>query len=1197
MHTPLLLTLSSLLSTLLLSGCGPGAKPGSPPDPTSTSGDSGGGDSAPDESVPVDADNDGFNAGEDCDDGDPAISPAATEVCDGVDNDCDGDADGGLLIQGWLDGDGDGYGDPDAMQEACELPADHVTDGTDCDDDNNTVHPEAPEACDGLDQDCDGLIDDGATLRRYADADGDGSGDPGAAAEVCAEEPGLVAEGTDCDDRRASVHPGAAEVCGGLDDDCDGLIDDADPDRDPGGSAWYADADGDGYGDPARARAACDPGADEVSAGSDCDDGDPAISPGAQEVCDAADADEDCSGAADDADAGADPASTTFFYADADLDGYGGSTGIYACDATAGYVADSTDCDDAAAATHPGAQEVCDALDADEDCDGAVDDADPSSTGRSTFYLDSDSDGWGGAASLQGCEAPAGYVAVSGDCADLDAAIRPSAAEVCDAADTDEDCDGSADDLDGSASSGSMTTFWQDGDGDGYGGTTSAIRCDPIANFIAAGGDCADLNAAVNPAAQEVCDAADTDEDCDGLADDADSSVSSGGFSGYYADRDGDGWGDPASSGSACDRPVATVTNSYDCNDLDAAISPSAREVCSAAAIDEDCDGLIDDLDGTTLPASRTAWYTDSDGDGYGGASNPACVQPAGTVATGGDCNDTNAAYNPAATEICETAYNRDENCNGLSDNNDPTVDPATLRQWYRDLDQDGYGDGDAYDLYCDLPDAYHVLNTNDCDDTDPSINDYATEICQNGVDENCDIDCRWQYYATLSTASLTLTGVNATAAASLFGSGFGAGEDLNGDGYDDLLVSDPLYDAATMANAGRAYVLSGGAAGLTGTAAAPVALISGDEAGGKLGSAVAMLPDIDGDGDGEIVVGAYLDNAIAVDGGQALLFKGPLTSTALTPASAFLQVNASGVRQYLGWQAGAAGDQSGDGVEDWAVSAYGASSLQGRVSVISGAQAGGSLTYDRPASTVSTILGSAANDRFGSSVMAMDVDGDGLKDLIVSAAGADLHYVYLNGISGSVSASVYDYRITGTDQGAAASGAFEPTAPHGIDNAGDTDGDGQDDLIVGSDMSTTYNTEDGVVYLFAGPITSNLATTQATAAIYTVGNLRAAHAGRAVAGAGDVNGDGFADILYAAPGQIFTAGTVGFGCLEYGPMSGTMGLVQNGALLNPDTATMETGYAVAGAGDPDGDGFDDFAISSSLNSLGVVSLYYGNDE
>src|SRR5262245_23346035 len=123
----------------------------------------------------------------------------------------------------WTDADGDGFGDPRSAVDVCSGTAGYVSSGDDCDDTDASIHPGAAEFCNELDDDCDGESD---PLRAwYADADGDGYG-AGAKQLACATPSGAVAEGDDCDDADASIHPDAAELCNALDDDCDGTEDD-----------------------------------------------------------------------------------------------------------------------------------------------------------------------------------------------------------------------------------------------------------------------------------------------------------------------------------------------------------------------------------------------------------------------------------------------------------------------------------------------------------------------------------------------------------------------------------------------------------------------------------------------------------------------------------------------------------------------------------------------------------------------------------------------------------------------------------------------------------------------------------------------------------------------------------------------------------------------------------------------------------
>ena len=202
---------------------------------------------------------------------------------------------------GVVDGDGDGYGGD-----------------VDCDDGNPAINPGAEELCDDIDNDCDGVTDeddavDAATW--YADADSDSYGDAATSVVACAAPSGHVADASDCDDGDGGINPAAAEVCNGADDDCDGSIDSGAVDAATGNG----DGDGDGYGDAGASSAACTQPSGHVADASDCDDGDGAVNPDADEICNGVD--DDCDGGTD---LGASDAPT--WYADVDGDGYGDET-------------------------------------------------------------------------------------------------------------------------------------------------------------------------------------------------------------------------------------------------------------------------------------------------------------------------------------------------------------------------------------------------------------------------------------------------------------------------------------------------------------------------------------------------------------------------------------------------------------------------------------------------------------------------------------------------------------------------------------------------------------------------------------------------------------------------------------------------------------------------------------------------------
>ncbi len=252
----------------------------------------------------ADADGDRFFACEDCDDADPHSFPGAAERCDGHDNDCNGLVDDDPVdpTDWYADDDGDGHGG--ALGGAACTPPDHsAATSTDCDDTNAAVLPGADELCNGIDDDCDGTVDDAAidAPAWFIDYDGDGYGSTDYTGEGCDPGTGWVQNTDDCDDTDASVSPAGAESCNGYDDNCDGTIDE---DTAVDALPWYLDADGDGEGDPASAALACSPPAGHVANDTDCDDTDADVYTAARETCDGID--ENCDGVADDGALGGD---------------------------------------------------------------------------------------------------------------------------------------------------------------------------------------------------------------------------------------------------------------------------------------------------------------------------------------------------------------------------------------------------------------------------------------------------------------------------------------------------------------------------------------------------------------------------------------------------------------------------------------------------------------------------------------------------------------------------------------------------------------------------------------------------------------------------------------------------------------------------------------------------------------------------
>jgi len=418
------------------------------------------------------------------------------------------------------DADGDGY---DSV----------AFDGEDCDDTNAGVYPDAVEVCNEVDDNCDGVVDEGVIPTWHADGDADGAGADASTLESCEQPSGFIAQGGECDDANASVRPSAIETCDGVDQDCDGSTDEDALDA----LSWYADADLDGYGDAVSTTTACDVPTGFVSDATDCDDTRGDVHPGAAETCD--DADQDCDGSTDE-----DALDALTWYADADLDGYGDATSsIPACDAPTGTVADATDCDDGDAGVNPGVTETCN--DVDDDCDGSTDE---DALDALTWHADADLDGYGDAVSTAtACEAPTGFVSDATDCDDDDPDVYPDVTETCN--DVDDDCDGSTDEDPTDASS-----WYADADADGYGDAASTTTaCDAPTGYVEDATDCDDDDPGVHPGGIDFPGSG--DGNCDGVADETPALAEKAGWTGaqlfgvslaVVGDMDGDGASDLA---------------------------------------------------------------------------------------------------------------------------------------------------------------------------------------------------------------------------------------------------------------------------------------------------------------------------------------------------------------------------------------------------------------------------------------------------------------------------------------------------------------------------------------------------------------------------------------------------------------------------------------------------------------------------
>ncbi len=955
----------------------------------------------------LDSDGDGYVDSEDCDPDDPAINGGADEVWyDGIDQDCDGLSD--------YDQDADGHDDA-------------TYGGDDCNDTDASVNPSAAETWyDGVDGDCDSRSD--------YDQDGDG---------YDAASYG----GSDCNDTDATVSPGVFETEGnGVDDDCDGEVDEA---------RSTEDRDGDGYsevtGDCNDADAAVSPAAgetyydgvdsncdglsdydqdgdghdDATYGGDDCDDADVTVSPSAPETwydgfdqdCDgASDYDQDGDGSessdyggqdCDDTDASINNGATEIWYDGIDQDCDGGSDFDQDGDGEDDSAYGGTDCDDTSAAVNTGATETCDGID--EDCDGSIDEG-----AMTPYYSDTDGDGYGGeTAAGEACSAPAGYLATGDDCNDADAAISPAASESCDS--VDNDCDGYTDE-------GVATRYYRDADSDGYGkSATHRDACSAPTGYVANSTDCDDTTASVSPAATEACNG--VDDDCDGTVDEG-----LAGSTSYYADSDGDGYGDVSSTTVSCTAPSGYVTDATDCDDSDASVNPGEAEVGYDAA-DNDCSGIQDDM----AAEDWSDWYvTGGNSSDYVGSG--ALLVSDDLNSDGDDELIIGSPYYDydyywyTYSSVGLVGFHDQDNADTPADAEDGyldvyggSTDMAGAALALGNADGGSYSEvavGAPYDAgdgtYAGSVYVFDIYGESGTDSTSSIDEGTIIGVSDNGYlgsalafgdmdgDGGADLamgapsasSARGRVYVALNgdgydsgsmdadEASYYVRGVSNS---DYLGTGVVFG-DFDDDGYDDIVSCSPGDDDGGT-DAGTCWIDGGESSPSesdTTVSSAYDTMVTGPAASAYLGGTHGALAvgDFDDDGVDDLALGAYGYGAVSIWAGGSL-------SGSETFATADWVASAESSGSYLGY-ALVLGDASADGVDDLLVGApTGGSSGEGILYLLQGGQASGAYTL--PSDQYASWSGPSASSYFGARVAGLtDLDGDGTEDFAVSAPYAD---------------------------------------------------------------------------------------------------------------------------------------------------------------------------------------------------------------
>lgn len=387
---------------------------------------------------------------------------------------------------------------------------------------------------------------------------------------------------------------------------------------------------------------------------------------------------------------------------------------------------------------------------------------------------------------------------------------------------------------------------------------------------------------------------------------------------------------------------------------------------------------------------------------------------------------------------------------------------------------------------------------------------------------------------------------------------------DVNGDGYSDVIVGAYRFDNG-QSDEGRAHVYLGSPSGLSTT---PAWTAESDQAGAHFGWCVATAGDVNGDGYSDVLVGARFHDNGETDEGRGFLYLGSSTGLASSPA---WTAEGDQADADFAYSLACAGDVNGDGFSDVVVGAQaydGSLGQEGRVGIYLGSAAG------LAAGPVWTVTSQQENSFFGHSVStAGDVNGDGYSDVLIAAPlydgpENDEGRAFLVLGSGTASFAL-DPWIGQCDQPVANFG-------HSAATAGDVNGDGYGDVIVGAPLFDSILADSGRAYVYLGSA-SGLSSTPAWTA---EGVEASAHLGWSVATAGDVNGDGYGEVIVGSP--LLGPGDEG-GAFVY--LGSATGLATTPAWSEEPAVPGSFGTSVSAAGDVNGDGYGDVVVGAPLHS------------
>jgi len=408
-----------------------------------------------------------------------------------------------------------------------------------------------------------------------------------------------------------------------------------------------------------------------------------------------------------------------------------------------------------------------------------------------------------------------------------------------------------------------------------------------------------------------------------------------------------------------------------------------------------------------------------------------------------------------------------------------------------------------------------------------------------------------------------------------------GAG-DVNGDGYGDVIVGVNLFDNG-QTDEGAAFVYHGSATGLSTTAAA---MVESNQANAQMGLCVSGADDVNGDGYSDVIVGVYFYDNGQTNEGAAFVYHGSVTGLSTT-AAAIVESNQANAQ--MGRTVAGAGDVNGDGYSDIIVgsSRYdNGQTDEGAAFICHGSAAGINTT----ATAIVEI--NQANAQMGFSVSgAGDVNGDGYSDVVVGA------WAYTNGQTNEGAVFIYHGQPTGINTSAAAmveSNQANAQMGYSVSGIGDVNGDGYSDVIVGARVYDNGETDEGAAFVYHGSTTG----INTIAAALLESNQVNAQMGFSLSGAGDVNGDGYSDVVVGA--VLYDNGQTDEGAAFVYHGSATGLSTTAAAMVESNQASAQMGFSVSGAGDVNGDGYSDviagvYFYDNAQTDEGAAFIYHGN--